>query len=401
MIYKKPFLFIFACILLLSLIYNVQTAFAKKDITNDVFFLYDPLEATVPVGGSSNKSSLNSVTAEAVIVIDADTGQILFAKNPHQKRPIASTTKIMTALLAIECGDLKDIVTVSKRAAGVEGSSVYLRTGEKLSLEELLYGALLKSGNDACVAIAEHIAGREQIFVDWMNYKAFLIGAQNTHFSNTNGLPHKEHLSSAYDLAIISRYALNNPTFNQMVATKNQTISGPNGQRQLKNTNKMLWSYQWADGIKTGTTYAAGRCLVTSATKDGRRLIAVVLHSHNRYSDSTKLLNYCFANYKKETIIRRSDNLSSLIVSNGTSTNVPIGIPHDLIVSIPLEKKEVEQKIVLIEPEISAPVKAGMTVGKLLILIDGDPVLETKLITKKNVDEMPMLSSIYKRVLSF
>ncbi|MFZ5633124.1 MAG: D-alanyl-D-alanine carboxypeptidase family protein [Bacillota bacterium] len=369
------------------------------DFQDDVFFLYEPGLPAFPAG-NFNKSGLVTVTADAAVVMDADTGQVLYAKNPHQPRPIASTTKIMTALLAIECGDLKGVVTVSPRAAGVEGSSIYLRAGERLSLEELLYGALMHSGNDACVAIAEYIAGREEIFVDWMNYKARLLGLKHTHFSNTNGLPHKEHLSSAYDLATITRHALKNPVFNKIVATRGHAISGPWGRRLLSNTNQMLWSYQGANGVKTGTTNAAGQCLVSSASREGRRLIAVVLHSDSRYADSIRLLDYCFANFKNQTVARSGEAFSSISVRDGTETRVPVGCLKDVVVTVPVKKNGAIEEIVMKDREIVAPVKPGQAVGKLLVLDGGEPVTETDLVTFGQVERLPVYRQVYNRILN-
>lgn len=219
---------IFISILTLSAALGGGAAHGQETgFQNDVFLVYDPGRPAFPAGAFNNGGV--ALTADAAVVMDADTGQVLYAKNACQPRPFASTTKIMTALLAIECGNLKDMVTVSPRAAGVEGSSIYLRAGEKLLLEELVYGALMNSGNDACVAIAEHVAGSEDIFVRWMNCKARQLGLKNTHFSNTNGLPHKEHLSSAHDLAVLTRHALKNPVFSRIVAGKKHVISGPRG----------------------------------------------------------------------------------------------------------------------------------------------------------------------------
>ncbi|MCL6558998.1 MAG: D-alanyl-D-alanine carboxypeptidase, partial [Firmicutes bacterium] len=218
------------------------------------------------------------VTAGAAVLVDARTGQVLYGKNEGQKRPPASTTKIMTALLALEGGDLKQTVTVSPRAASVGEASLDLKAGEKLTLEELIYGALLHSGNDACVAIAEHIAGTEKNFVLLMNQKAKMIGAKDTTFKNTNGLPAPGHLTTAKDLAVLTRYALSNSTFQKIVRTREKTI-GEQEKRYLHNTNRLLWSYDWINGVKTGTTNEAGCCLVASAAREGRQLISVVLHS--------------------------------------------------------------------------------------------------------------------------
>ncbi|MCL6611616.1 MAG: D-alanyl-D-alanine carboxypeptidase [Peptococcaceae bacterium] len=330
--------------------------------------------------------------------MDAETGQVLYAKNPHQPRPIASTTKIMTALLAIECGDLKGEVTVSPRAAGVDGSSIYLRAGEKLSLEELLYGALLHSGNDACVAIAEHVAGREEIFIDWMNYKALKMGLKNTHFSNTNGLPHKEHYSSAYDLAAIAMYALKNPVFNRIVATKNHFINGPGGRRHLSNTNQMLWGYKGADGVKTGTTNAAGKCLVASASREGRRLIAVVLHSDNRYADSIRLLDYGFSNFENRTMAKKGEAVTWVSVRDGVKESVSAGCPRDIVVTVPVNGTAAIEKAILPDRGLRAPVKPGMAAGRLLVLIDGNPVAETELITMEQVNRLPVYGLLFNKI---
>lgn len=366
-------------------------------VRDEFFFLYRP-EQAVQTGGFQ-KSGMPSVTAEAAIVMDAGTGRVLYAKNQHQPRPIASTTKIMTALLAIKCGHLKETVTVSPRAAGVEGSSIYLRAGEKLSLEELLYGALMRSGNDACVAVAEHIAGSEQAFVNLMNHTARLLELKNTHFCNSNGLPHREHFSSAYDMAVITRLALKNPEFNEIVASRGHVISGPKEPRLLGNTNKMLWRYQGADGVKTGTTNAAGRCLVSSATREGRRLIAVVLHSDNRYAESIKLLDYGFANFRNQTVARAGEALSSIKVRHGTQKIVPGVCLGDAVVTVPVDAGRSIEKVVMAEKVLEAPVRAGLPVGKLLILTDGKPAAETPLVTMEQVNRLPVHRLVFSIIL--
>ncbi|MFZ5648200.1 MAG: D-alanyl-D-alanine carboxypeptidase family protein [Bacillota bacterium] len=370
---------------------------------NDVIMLFDPPPSSVPAGSfHKNKTNRNiSVTADAAVVMDADTGQLLYAKNHLQPRPIASTTKIMTALLAIELGDLKQVVTVTPRAARVEGSSIYLKAGERLTLEELLYGALMRSGNDACVAIADHIAGREEIFVGWMNLKARMLGLKNTNFSNTNGLPHKEHLSSAYDLAVITRHALKNPVFNSIVASRKYSISSPVGQRRrLSNTNEMLWKYPGADGVKTGTTNAAGRCLVSSASREGRRLISVVLHSDDRYADSIKLLDYGFTGFRNRTVARSGEELTSINVSDGVKNRVAVVFSEDIVVTVPSGETGVVEKVVTLDHNVEAPVDPGLPVGRILVSVMGEPVAETGLITGERVERLPAYRLIMKRTAS-
>lgn len=369
-------------------------------LQNDVFFLYEP---GFPASEAANfgKPSTMHVTADAAVLLDAGTGQVLYAKNPHQRRPIASTTKIMTALLAIECGELNKVVRVSPRAAGVEGSSIYLGAGERLTLEELVYGALMHSGNDACVAISEHIAPREDIFVQWMNRRAVMLGLKNTTFMNTNGLPHKDHLSTAYDLAVIAGRALQNPVFSKIVSTRNHVIKGPGGQRHLSNTNQMLWGYQGADGVKTGTTGAAGKCLVSSASRDGRRQIAVVLHSDDRYGDSRRLLDYGFACFKNEAVARKGEHFTYIKVRDGIESRVSAGCDRDVLVTVPVDGDKGMEKIVNKENEIAAPVMPGQVTGSLLVLVNGEPAAAAGLTVINGVDKLPAYRLLYRNVKKF
>lgn len=253
-----------------------------------------------------------NLSAEAAVLIDGDTGAIMYGKNHLEQRPPASTTKVLTAILAIEQGDLAEVVSISKRSAQTGEASINLLEGETITLENLLYGALLKSGNDACVAIAEGISPTVEEFVGLMNLKAKLLGCTNTNFVNTNGLPHNNHYTSALDLAVITRYALNNPIFAQIVATPTKTIQWENSSRKkyIQNTNKLLTIYPGANGVKTGTTDKAGQCLIASATREGRTLIAVVLKSHNRYGDASKLLDYGFNNYYNLEVIKKNQVLN-------------------------------------------------------------------------------------------
>jgi D-alanyl-D-alanine carboxypeptidase (penicillin-binding protein 5/6) len=363
-------------------------------VENDVFYQYEP-GFPASVAANNGKNSTVGITADAAVLMDADTGQLLYAKNPHRRMPIASTTKIMTALLAIECGNLGSPVMVSSRAAGVEGSSIYLRAGESLVLEELVYGALMHSGNDACVAIAEHVASREDIFVQWMNLRAGLLGLKNTTFMNTNGLPHKDHLSSAFDLAVIARSALHNPVFKKIVSTKYHEIKGPGGKRHLSNTNQLLWGYQGADGVKTGTTNAAGKCLVSSASRDGRRLIAVVLHSADRYGDSTRLLDHGFNGFKNELVVQRASPMAFVKVSNGVAGLVPAGCTRDIVVAVPVGGEGHVERIVKKEAVVTAPVAPGQVLGSLLVLVNGEPVAGSDLTAVAGVEKLSTLRRMY------
>jgi len=278
-----------------------------------------------PVTAFCSGPSLNATSA---LLMDYTTGQILYQKNASERRPPASTTKMLTAIIAIESGNLDRTVIATKNAARADGSSIYLKAGEQHSLRELLYGILLNSGNDASIAVAENIAGSEQKFAERMTAKAHQIGAIHSHFQNCNGLPATGHFSTACDLAVIARYALHNPVFAGIVRTKRKLISWPGHPREriLLNHNKLLWSYQYADGVKTGYTEEAGRCLVSSATQSGRRLIVVVLKSKDIYGDSTKLFDYGFKNYQQLTLIAPYQSINPDDAIRRVQTQIPVSV---------------------------------------------------------------------------
>jgi D-alanyl-D-alanine carboxypeptidase (penicillin-binding protein 5/6) len=262
------------------------------------------LERTVPLGPEQESKipiieaveGLGPVNlwAKSALLLDAQTGKIIYQKNARVRRSPASTTKMMTVLVALELGDLDDKVTVSERVPQTQGASLRLKAGEVISLRDLLYGALLKSANDACVALAEHIAGSEENFVWVMNEKAKAIGALETHFVNCHGLDSPEHYSTAYDLALIGRKAMENPTFQELVKTPRVQIKSTLGKKEkvryLISKNRLLNTFEGTDGVKTGFTRDAGYCLVASASRMGYRMIAVVLVDKNRWQDSKNLL---------------------------------------------------------------------------------------------------------------
>lgn len=318
------------------------------------------------------------INAAAAIVMDMETGRVLFEKNAYAKLPIASTTKIMTGIIAIEMGNLDDEVTVSKQASEIWGSDIGLQPGEKLKLRDLLYGLMLSSGNDAAIAIAEHIGGTLENFLEMMNRKAKLIGARNTNFKSPHGLDMEGHYSTAYDLALIAKYALANPVFSKIVATKEAVIP----KRNLHNTNEMLDLYPGADGVKTGYTGKAGRCLVTSATREGWRIISVVLNCSSRYTraqSSKKILDYAFNNYIRYTLLEPGEIIGQLPVVKGLDENVPIGTVDKII--YPLTKDELErlEKKVLLPESLNAPIFGGMDAGYIKFMLDGKVLAESKL----------------------
>lgn len=250
-----------------------------------LFFLFPSALVAQPVP---------EITAEAAVILDFDTGTVLYGKQEQERRPPASLTKVMTGYLAAKQKELfSQYVMVSEQAAETGESSLNLKPEDVLTFEHLLYGALLKSANDACVAIAEYMAGAEDVFVENMNLQACLLGCANTHFENTNGLPDENHYASAYDLAIMTRAAMQVPEFAQIVQTQEHMVQWQDGRKLLvHNTNRLLREYPGAIGVKTGTTNEAGQCLIAVAEKEGKRVIVVVLKSRNRFYDATVLLDY-------------------------------------------------------------------------------------------------------------
>ncbi|MBB6674191.1 D-alanyl-D-alanine carboxypeptidase family protein [Cohnella nanjingensis] len=246
--------------------------------------------------------------AKATALIDVTSGRLLYSDHGDDRMLIASLTKIMTAIVAIENGKLTDVVKVSPRAAKVEGSSIYLKAGEKMPLQDLLYGLMLRSGNDAATAIAEHVGGSIDGFAFLMNRKAEELGLANSHFVNPSGLDHKDHYSSANDLAKLTAYAMHNKTFKEIVKTKEKLVS--NRDYEWLNKNKMLRMYDGADGVKTGYTKQALRCLVSSATRNGQQLVAVTLNDGDDWADHQRLLDFGFMNYPLQQVVKQDEGVA-------------------------------------------------------------------------------------------
>lgn len=345
------------------------------------------------------------LSAQGAILMDAKTGQVLYNRNMHKKLAPASTTKIMTAIIAIESGRLDETTRVSVQAASTAGSSLNLYPGQSIPLRELVTGLLLRSGNDAAVAIAEHLAGSVEAFVEIMNKKAESLGALNTHFRNPHGLSAPNHVSTAFDLAWITRYALNNPTFAQIVNTKETNIEwldrkGKIHDRNIRNTNKLLWMLEDADGVKTGTTNAAGPCLVSSATRDNQKLIAVVLHDHSRWYDSMMLLKYGFDSFDLYEYAEEGAVYAALPVENGITGMV------DAIVSSPaaLVVDTANYSSIAVEvdlPEkIKAPVYQGQKIGEIVFYVQEKAVKTVDLVAGSAVEERTISKIILRQWLN-
>ena len=311
--------------------------------------------------------------AKGAVLLDADTNKILYEKDANAKMPMASTTKVMTAILAIENLDLDKIVTVDERAYAVEGSSMYLEKGEKISVKNLLYGLMLTSGNDAAIELSILVSGSPEKFAELMNEKAREIGANNTNFVNPNGLPAKNHYTTAYDLAIIASYAMKNETFRQIVSTEYIKIpwDGKAWDRVLKNKNKILWQYEGGNGIKTGYTDAAGRCLVSSAKRDGMQLICVVLNCPDMFGDSMSILDYGFKNYERLKVFSSGQEIGDVKVNEGTSNLFKATVACDIMITINKSDEERVKSTITLPNEINAPVLNGQKIGSIEVTLDG------------------------------
>ena len=300
--------------------------------------------------------------AEAALLMEVSTGSVLYAKNEHQLRAPASTTKVVTALLALESGRLSDRVRVSRRAAGTTGSSAGLATGEVLTLEELLYALMLPSGNDAAVAVAEHLAGSVEAFAAWMTRRARELGAYNSRFENPHGLDSPGHYSTAYDLALFARTAMQFPTFARIVGQKAYTDLA--GRRTWHNTNRLLWSFEGATGVKTGTTSRAGYCLVAAANREGMSVIAVVLGSADRWGDAARLLEYGLSAFALVELARRDTEVATLPVA-GARVPTRVLAAERLAIVVPVRQGTDVRGVVELR-SLPAPLRAGQPAGRLI-----------------------------------
>ena len=326
-------------------------------------------------------------SAKAMCVMETSSKRVLNSKNMDTKLAMASTTKIMTAITAIEnCDDLDKTFEISPKAVGVPGTSLYLRKGEVFSTRDLLYGLMLISGNDASVAIGEHISGSVSEFVKLMNKTAKKIGAESSHFDNTHGLDSKTHYTTAYDLALITSYAMMNPTFKEIVSTKNVKIINTDGKsRYLKNKNKLLNSFDGCNGVKTGFTDDAGRCLVSSAEREGMNVVCVVLNCGPMFEECSRFMEEAFASYKLYDLTKFYNLPTEIKVTNGRQETVKVDTFGKYMYPLTENEKEsvkIRYEIVKI---LEAPIEKGQQVGKVEIYIGKDLHFSEKIFTIESV----------------
>jgi len=341
----------------------------------------------LPLNGLAEEDTAETfaVSAKAAVLLEENTGKVLYAQNETLPLPMASTTKVMTALLAMEYGHMDEVVTTTRNAFGVPGTSIYLSLGEKLTLEQMVYGLMLASGNDAAVAIAEHIGGTVEKFCARMTERAAELGCRDTVFQTPHGLPNSIHHTTAYDLALIAREAMRYPLFRKIVSTQRANIpwEGRDYNRILNNKNRLLSSYQGATGIKTGYTKAAGRCLVFGAERNGLEVVGVVLNCPNWFDEAAKIMDYGFANYRYVVMLGDGEQVRSLPVEGGTEPTVAIYLQGDLAATVGLE--EWPQMEFDLPDSMKAGVEEGQTVGTARLTLNGNVLVERSLIAASSV----------------
>ena len=325
----------------------------------------------------------SAVSAKRAYVLDAVSGRVLYEKNPGERSLIASTTKIMTALIVCEQCNVLDRMRIPREAVGIEGSSMYLQEGEVLTLQELLYGLMLSSGNDAAVALAIYCGGTVEGFAELMNDKARNLGLKNTHFENPNGLDSPGHYSTARDLAVLAAYAMENPIFRKTVSTKSLML----GQRSLTNHNKLLWRVEGADGVKTGYTRAAGRILVSSATRNDRRLIAVTIDDPDDWADHAALLEAGFSRYSVRQVVKEGQLVDTMEVVGGKARQVQILAAEDFCYALAPEESP---QLMLPGPGfVYAPAVEGADAGVAYALLEGKAIGKIPVVFGETVEQIP------------
>ncbi len=327
-----------------------------------------------------------STSARSAVLYQPETETFLYSKNAEERLPMASTTKIMTALVAIENSEPDELVAIDDSAIGVEGSSAYLRRGDVLTMEELLYALLLQSANDAAVAIACHIGDDVEGFSSLMNEKANELGLQNTHFTNPHGLDHKEHYTTAKDLALIASEALKNSEFKKIVSTYKKSFIGEDRSRTYVNHNKLLHLYDGCIGVKTGFTKRSGRCLVGAAERDGLQFITVTLDAPSDWSDHSAMLNYGYESLERVYFADKFDHVYKIPVLDGENDYLIATNTEGADIILPREERDVGEHIRLVRYAI-APISRGDILGEIIYTIDGIEAKRLPIIATESVDK--------------
>ena len=383
--------------------------------SDDTFDISEILGDIESIKTNSDIIQMPTINSRAYVVIDRNSNTILAGKNEHQKKKMASTTKIMTSLIVIEHTDLSDMVEISKKAANTGGSRLGLKGGDKITVYDLLYGLMMRSGNDAAVALAEYVAGSISDFATLMNDKAKSLGLSNTHFVTPHGLDEDEHYTTAYELAILSNYAMNNEIFAKIVGTKNYTITINGYPKALTNTNELLGVLNGVYGIKTGFTNGANRCLVTCCKRGDMDIICVVLGADTkkyRTTDSIKLIEYAFHNFTYVNIeeiisnnfeIWKKENLPSITIMKGTSNYLDITFEEIPYSSIPVRNDLINNFHVYIsyESKLSAPITKGTSIGTITLELDEKTIYSSDILINTDIEHKNIFDYLYSLCQNF
>lgn len=401
-IFKKLFLLFF----LFLLLFNFSYCYADDYDDDDNVDVEDEIKANESIETSSQDISTLTLNARSCIVLDRLSKKVLYGKNEYNKVKMASTTKIMTAIVILENCDLNQTVEVSKKAAGTGGSRLGLKTGDKITIRDLLYGLMLRSGNDAAVALAQTAGGSIQGFSDLMNAKAKELGLSHTHFESPHGLDSDEHYTTAYELALLSDYALKNSTFAQIVGTKNYTVTINGYPKNLNNTNELLGVLNGVYGIKTGFTNGANRCLVTACKRNDMDIICVVLGCDTkkfRTSDSIKLIEYTFKNFEyvniDELIHKKFTDWQN---ENSNYFHIDKGLHSDLLIKyasletpiIPIQKSNISSiKVhIYINQSLEAPVYENTVLGGIEVTSQNNLIAHCDIVANNTVPKKYFLN---------
>lgn len=392
---------IISLILIFSILFPIY-CFADEENIEEAEEIPELVEATT---NSAEEPNINSRSA---IVFDRNSKEVIYGKDENTKKKMASTTKIMTCIVVLEKGELTDTVIVSKNAAGTGGSRVGLKTGDKATVQDLLYGLMLCSGNDAAVALAEHVGGSVEGFAELMNAKAKELNLSNTNFVTPHGLDNENHYTTAYELAIMADYGLKNKTFRSIVGTKNITININGKPRNLNNTNELLGSVSGVYGVKTGFTNGANRCLVSSCERDNLDIITVVLGADTkkfRTQDSLKLINYAMNNYKDVNVEKqineefekwKKENKSSIYINKGIKENAEVELEkmENKYITI----KNTQENNIKIEinniKKYEAPLTKGTVIGVVTVNVNGKTKLVVNIQASETIKRKNMLNYI-------
>lgn len=403
----KKFLYNTFILLCLIVLFNPSISLSDDIDTEEEI----DIESEIISASTYSETEIKEPTtnSRACVVIDRNTNTILYGKNENQKRKMASTTKIMTATIIIENCNLNDTIEVSKKAAGTGGSRLGLKTGDKITVKDLLYGLMLCSGNDAAVSLAEHCSGSVDGFAELMNSKASSLGLTSTHFETPHGLDSDGHYTTAYELAKLTNYALKNETFAKIVGTKNYTVTINGYPKNLSNTNELLGVLSGVYGVKTGFTNGANRCLVTACKRDDMDIICVVLGADTkkfRTQDSIKLINYIYDNFKivniKEIIDNKLEewknkNMQKLYINKGISQNINLQLDNLAYTSLPIRKDLINSINVNIEckTNFDAPLFANTEIGKIEVSTNNQIITTCKIYNKNEISKKTPFSYMF------